>query len=165
VGTRRGRSAVFQGCPPSLQNNSSPLLRDRNFLAAISVPFVDHRTMDMSPGTVGLSYGNSPSSARSHGFKRPNDSDDEQDDGGPDGRMAKAARQAAVKRACNECRQQKVRDGSPLLDCRCSMAMRRKSVCILFSSHLLTRFNSCAATSNKTRSRSAPAAPSTSLPV
>ncbi|KAF2815803.1 uncharacterized protein BDZ99DRAFT_505483 [Mytilinidion resinicola] len=91
----------------------------------------------MSPTTPGngahpvLSYGNSPSSARSHGFKRPNDSDDEQDNG-PEGRMAKAARQAAVKRACNECRQQKLRcnvQQDPFQECsRCS---KHKLTCVI----------------------------------
>lgn len=64
-----------------------------------------------TPGTAGhqgLSYGNSPASTRSQGFKRQNDSDDDHDNGGHEPRTAKAARQAAVKRACNECRQQKV---------------------------------------------------------
>ncbi|KAF2119552.1 hypothetical protein BDV96DRAFT_348613 [Lophiotrema nucula] len=73
--------------------------------------------LSMSPTTPGThggqqlsSYAGSPTSARSQAFKRRASSDDEGengDDGG--GRAAQGRRNAAVKRACNECRQQKLR--------------------------------------------------------
>ncbi|ORY06882.1 hypothetical protein BCR34DRAFT_489775 [Clohesyomyces aquaticus] len=72
--------------------------------------------LSMSPTTPGahggqhLSYGNSPTSARSQGFKRPASSDDEQEHGDDgSGRASQNRRHAAVKRACNECRQQKLK--------------------------------------------------------
>ncbi|KAF2465354.1 uncharacterized protein BDR25DRAFT_396328 [Lindgomyces ingoldianus] len=71
--------------------------------------------LSMSPTTpvahsAQLSYGNSPTSARSHGFKRPASSDDEPEHGDDaNGRASQARRHAAVKRACNECRQQKLK--------------------------------------------------------
>ncbi|KAF2002140.1 hypothetical protein P154DRAFT_151660 [Amniculicola lignicola CBS 123094] len=79
-----------------------------------------------TPGTQGgqqLSYIASPTSARSQNFnlKRSasSDEDDDNGDGRPSGR-----RHAAVKRACNECRQQKLRcnvQQDPFQPCsRCS---------------------------------------------
>ncbi|KAF2263048.1 hypothetical protein CC78DRAFT_554239 [Lojkania enalia] len=68
-----------------------------------------------TPGTQGgqpLAYIQSPTSARSQTFKRPASSDDEDhhgDDAGGQASQQGARRQTAVKRACNECRQQKLR--------------------------------------------------------
>ena len=64
-----------------------------------------------TPGTQGvqLSYANSPISARGQTFKRPASSDDEAENGEDAGGRPHSRRHAAVKRACNECRQQKVR--------------------------------------------------------
>ncbi|KAF2278927.1 Zn(II)2Cys6 transcriptional activator [Westerdykella ornata] len=68
----------------------------------------------MSPTTPGtqstqqLSYIASPTSARSNVFKRPASSDDEAENG-ENGRQAQSRRTAVVKRACNECRQQKLK--------------------------------------------------------
>jgi hypothetical protein len=49
----------------------------------------------------------SPTSTR--GFKRSASTDDEHENGDADTRPSSARRNNAVKRACNECRQQKVR--------------------------------------------------------
>lgn len=59
-------------------------------------------------GSALLSYATSPTSARSQTFKRPASSDEDDGDA-PGGRGPGSRRNTAVKRACNECRQQKVR--------------------------------------------------------
>ncbi|KAF2872867.1 Zn(II)2Cys6 transcriptional activator [Massariosphaeria phaeospora] len=52
----------------------------------------------------------SPRTPGTHGFKRPASSDDEADNHGESGgRLGARSRLAAVKRACNECRQQKLK--------------------------------------------------------
>ncbi|KAF2013877.1 hypothetical protein BU24DRAFT_442780 [Aaosphaeria arxii CBS 175.79] len=64
-----------------------------------------------TPGTQGaqqLSYANSPASGRPNAFKRPASSDDEADVG-DNGRQPSSRKNTAVKRACNECRQQKLK--------------------------------------------------------
>ncbi|KAF2786114.1 Zn(II)2Cys6 transcriptional activator [Melanomma pulvis-pyrius CBS 109.77] len=63
-----------------------------------------------TPGTQGvqLSYANSPTSARGTTFKRPASSDDDENGESANGRPH-SRRHAAVKRACNECRQQKLK--------------------------------------------------------
>lgn len=76
-----------------------------------------------TPGTQGvqLSYANSPTSARGHTFKRPASSDDEAENGEDAGGRPHSRRHAAVKRACNECRQQKVRARDRVASCRPSV--------------------------------------------
>lgn len=68
--------------------------------------------MSMSP-TQGISqqhpFALSPTSPTStRGFKRSASTDDENEHGDGDTRPSSARRNTAVKRACNECRQQKV---------------------------------------------------------
>ncbi|KAF2731927.1 hypothetical protein EJ04DRAFT_497742 [Polyplosphaeria fusca] len=84
--------------------------------------------LSMSPTTPGtavpLSYANSPISARSHVFKRQHSSEDEADEGDEAGGRPSTRRHAAVKRACNECRQQKLKcnvQQDPFVSCaRCT---------------------------------------------
>jgi hypothetical protein len=69
----------------------------------------------------------SPTSTR--GFKRSASSDDDQENGDGDTRPSSSRRNTAVKRACNECRQQKVRLCAPEALCAgarscCSAGMR-----------------------------------------
>lgn len=72
--------------------------------------------MDLSPTTTtpggqGLppqGFAASPPSAHQRGFKRSASSDDDFENGDAGDRPASARRNIAVKRACNECRQQKV---------------------------------------------------------
>lgn len=64
------------------------------------------QTPNGAQGNPPISYVTSPTSARSQTFKRPASSDDE--DGDANARPG-SRRSAVVKRACNECRQQKVR--------------------------------------------------------
>lgn len=74
--------------------------------------------MSMSPTTPGgqgrsNSFGynglvGSPMSSRSQGIKRDRENSDDPEDGEDGSHATKSARQPAVKRACNECRQQKV---------------------------------------------------------
>ncbi|KAF2186656.1 Zn(II)2Cys6 transcriptional activator [Zopfia rhizophila CBS 207.26] len=95
--------------------------------------------LSMSPTTPGaqgaqqLSYGNSPTSARSQAFKRQASSDDEQENGERNGgRVPQSRRQAAVKRACNECRQQKLRcnvQQEPFVSC--SRCVKHKLNCVI----------------------------------
>lgn len=74
--------------------------------------------LSMSPKTPGqgtqpVSYATSPTSARSQTFKRPASSDEDEQENGDNmaaGRGSGGSRRnTVVKRACNECRQQKVR--------------------------------------------------------
>lgn len=83
---------------------------------AISVRHLSQHKMNglsMSPttpqGILQHPFATSPTSAHTRGFKRSASTDDEQDDG--DTRPS-SRRNTAVKRACNECRQQKVRTSS-----------------------------------------------------
>jgi transcriptional regulatory protein LEU3 len=66
------------------------------------------QTPNGSRGNPPISYVASPTSARSQNFKRPASSDDEDNGDGSGGRPG-SRRSTVVKRACNECRQQKVR--------------------------------------------------------
>lgn len=70
--------------------------------------------MDLSPTTPGgqalppQGFVTSPPSAQQRGFKRSASSDEDFENGDAENRPASARRNIAVKRACNECRQQKV---------------------------------------------------------
>lgn len=70
--------------------------------------------LSLSPTTPlaqGLSHHSfaSPTSAHTRGFKRSASTDDEHENGDGDTRPSSSSRRnTAVKRACNECRQQKV---------------------------------------------------------
>ena len=66
------------------------------------------QTPNGAPGNPPISYIASPTSARSHTFKRPASSDDEENGDASNARPG-SRRSTVVKRACNECRQQKVR--------------------------------------------------------
>ena len=66
------------------------------------------QTPNGATGNPPISYVASPTSARSQGFKRPASSDDE-DNGDAANARPGSRRSTVVKRACNECRQQKVR--------------------------------------------------------
>lgn len=66
-----------------------------------------------TPGTQGIlqhPFGASPQSAHTRGFKRSASTDDENDNDGES--RPSSRRNTAVKRACNECRQQKVSNRS-----------------------------------------------------
>lgn len=73
----------------------------------------------MSPTTPGLQSlphpFASPNSNHARGFKRSASSDDD-DNADGDARPSSSRRNTAVKRACNECRQQKVSRPAPALD-------------------------------------------------
>lgn len=70
-------------------------------------------TTPAPPGAQSLSYANSPTSARSGAFKRSASTDDEGGNGDEQsegGRLLSSRRNGtSAKRACNECRQQKLR--------------------------------------------------------
>lgn len=69
------------------------------------------QTPNGAQGNPPISYVASPTSARSQTFKRPASSDDEDNGDGGNARPG-SRRSTVVKRACNECRQQKVRAAS-----------------------------------------------------
>lgn len=62
-------------------------------------------------GNPPIQYVTSPNSARSHSqnFKRPAPASSDEEDNGDGSARAGNRRNTVVKRACNECRQQKVR--------------------------------------------------------
>lgn len=66
------------------------------------------QTPNGAQGNPPISYVASPTSARSQTFKRPASSDDEENGDAANARPG-SRRSTVVKRACNECRQQKVR--------------------------------------------------------
>ncbi|KAL5396408.1 hypothetical protein PMIN06_005603 [Paraphaeosphaeria minitans] len=80
------------------------------------------QTPNGAQGHPSISYVASPTSARSQTFKRPASSDDEENGDGGSTRPG-SRRSTVVKRACNECRQQKLRcnvQQDPFVSCaRC----------------------------------------------
>ncbi|KAJ4299863.1 hypothetical protein N0V90_005109 [Kalmusia sp. IMI 367209] len=80
------------------------------------------QTPNGAQGNPPISYVASPTSARSQTFKRPASSDEE-DNGDTAGARPGSRRNTVVKRACNECRQQKLRcnvQQDPFVSCaRC----------------------------------------------
>ena len=100
--------------PPTLQGDIGlrPHLRIQRRPPATMLATSPPKTAGIGAthGSQPLSYAASPTSVRSQTFKRPASSDDDDvDDGAAGGRGHGSRRNAVVKRACNECRQQKVR--------------------------------------------------------
>jgi hypothetical protein len=112
-----------------------PSPRRRFATSARKLRLLEMMLSSMSP-TQGLSqhaFAISPTSPTStRGFKRSASSDEEQENGDGDTRPSSARRNTAVKRACNECRQQKVSLIRPLRqgcayaghDCICACVCR-----------------------------------------
>lgn len=71
-----------------------------------------HSMSPTTPGTQGLPHPfASPNTTSARGFKRSASSDDEENGDGEARPSSSSRRNTAVKRACNECRQQKVSTG------------------------------------------------------
>jgi hypothetical protein len=107
----RRKGSVLPAAPDDLRRLGNLALPQRE--SDIGTMGTDYGSLALSPGSSlaqGLSqYANtaiSPTSTR--GFKRSVSSDDEGENGDGDTRPSSSRRNTSVKRACNECRQQKV---------------------------------------------------------
>ena len=151
-----GRPTEFSGPAPLIHYLLSTYATSGDMMQSPTTPV---------QGTLLHPFGTSPTSAHTHtlththtrGLKRSASTDDEGDHEGDTRPSSSSRRNTAVKRACNECRQQKV-SGAEAKQSIHAAAMRRPrtrkapSRCV-FHRVLQTAANRCVCSSSATSSR------------